>query len=387
MSNSNSDGSKPEQAEEKDLTPEERLQWLRDRGVLIETPEERRAGQVASAMQEADALQQQQQQQGSTTKKITYVYIPADKAKPLQDCFFVPPKPKSSSSSSSFMGGDPLSEHLKSAFATDSDKIDISLFQQTSPLHQLGSTSSATTTTTPTVSTETLQKVAKQGHVETFALVHPTLSNNYTGVHLYLDEVGQMKRLPLNARAGEYAQAAGYNPPPIFYGDVFVARIRKRGPVLESYLDLTAPECHIQAPWLQRAAMDNLEYQMEFNRLTGRQGETQPAVAGSDGVAKTEEGYSWTQTEDELELVVPARCDDADAVVTAKDISVVFKPNKVQVKNKKHSREPLLVSIDLFERIDCDGCTWTIEKGKNNEVKVVLTMEKVEQALWPRIEN
>jgi hypothetical protein len=203
---------------------------------------------------------------------------------------------------------------------------------------------------------------------------------------MYLDEVGQMKRLPLNTRASEFAQIAGYNPPPIFYGNIFVAKIQKRGPIIESYLSLTVKDCHPRAPWLQQAATDNLEYQMELNQITGKQGTTQPAVAGSDGVAKTEDGgkYSWTQSEEELELVVPLNTYSNDTTVAAKDVSVQFKPQKIQVNQHK---EPILL-IELFERVDVDGCTWTLDKGSDGQnPKLVVTMEKMEQALWPRIEN
>jgi hypothetical protein len=44
------------------------------------------------------------------------------------------------------------------------------------------------------------------------------------------------------------------------------------------------------------------------------------------------------------------------------------------------------LSIDLFERVDVDGCTWTMDKDKSSK-KLVLTLEKAEEAMWPRLEN
>jgi hypothetical protein len=367
--------SNEKQQEEKDLTPDERLQWLKDRGVLIETPEDRKAAATTTTSAASTS--------NTTGEAITYVYIPADKAKPLQDCTFVPP------ATSSRFGPDALGEYLKPAFATDADKIDLGLFHQSqkdNPLHQLGSSGSAT----PKVSEETLQKVAQQGHVETFRLVHPTPGNKFTVVTLYLDEVGQMKRLPLNTRASDLAKVAGYDPPPIFHGDVFVGRTvvvqqqqqQQQHQNTITWTDLTAHECTVQAPWLRRAASDNLEHQLQFNSLTGKRGETQPAVAGSDGVAKTEEGYVWTQSEEDVEVTVLL---PASAAITSKDVSVVFKTRQLTVSLKNGS-EDVLVSIDLFERVDVDGCTWTIDKAKEAS-SVVVTLEKADEALWPRLEN
>jgi hypothetical protein len=45
------------------------------------------------------------------------------------------------------------------------------------------------------------------------------------GVNIYLDEAGMLKKLPLNARASELALKCGFNPPPTFYGDVYVGRV------------------------------------------------------------------------------------------------------------------------------------------------------------------
>ena len=119
---------------------------------------------------------------------------------------------------------------------------------------------------------------------------------------------------------------------------------------------------------------------MEMNRITGRN-EVQAGVAGSDGKAKQEDGYSWTQTEEELELSVDLPSVDD---VQSKDIRVKFHPQNVDVsfRNKE------LLSIRLFERVDVDGCTWTLDRNSANESSaLILTLEKLEQAYWPRIKD
>jgi hypothetical protein len=122
--------------------------------------------------------------------------------------------------------------------------------------------------------------------------------------------------------------------------------------------------------------MENLEYQTSLNTITGRS-EVQKAVDGEDGIAKSDEDFSWTQTEEELEVVVPLPGD-----VQSKDVHVKYSPQTIQVKYRK---EPLL-SLSLFERIDPDGCTWTLDRD-GEEKRLVITMEKVEAASWPRIKN
>lgn len=321
---------------------------------MIETPEERRAKQVADALREADQIDPSTLRE--TMTPITYVLIPADTSQPLQEFSFTP---------TAFKSGDTLAVHLKSAFSGDGKGVDLTLLQVPT---QLGSGDGPTT-----VSQSALEKVAKQGSVETFSLVHPTPSNKFTGVNIYLDEVGMLKRLPLNTRASDLAARAGFHPPPQFYGDVFVGRIQNK-PYLQNVSFRLGVDTALDAPWLQRATAENLEYQQELNRITGRN-ETQPKIAGGDGHAKEENGYSWTQTEEELEVVVPL-----DASVVSREVQVKFRPQSVQIV----CRKDLVASVDLFERVDPDDCTWTLDK-KGGLQTLIITMGKQVPALWPRI--
>ena len=198
-----------------------------------------------------------------------------------------------------------------------------------------------------------------------------------------------LKRLPLNKRASDFAARAGFHPPPQFYGDVYLGRIQHK-PKLQNRSFILGPDTAPDAPWLQAATTQNLEHQLEMNHITGRSTDTrQPAVSGSDGVAVTEQGYTWTQTEDELELVVPL-----SANVSSKDVSVKFRPLSLEVGVAKTET---VVSLALFERVDVDSCTWTLESGGGgadgggtNDVhpkRLVITMEKCEHAFWPRIRD
>jgi CS domain len=185
-----------------------------------------------------------------------------------------------------------------------------------------------------------------------------------------------LKRLPLNKRASDYALQAGFNPPPQFYGDVFIGRTQQK-PKLKNVPFVLGYDTAMDAPWLKSAINDNLAYQMEMNQITGQKDVRQPSVAGQDGQAKIEDGYSWTQTEGELDVVVVFPPD-----ATSKEIDIKFHPRSLQVSHNKVPK----IFLQLFERVDIDSCTWTLDKSKA-ENRVVISMEKQEEAFWPRIED
>lgn len=264
--------------------------------------------------------------------------------------------------------GDYLVDYLRKEFSTGSDKVDVSLLQQ-----QAQQTLAASPDTPTSVSDATLRQVAQSASVETFVLVHPTPANQFTSIQIYLDEVGMLKRLPLNSRAMKYAERAGFVPPPQFYGDVFLGRIQKK-PAITNQSFRLGVDTASDAPWLSRATMENLEYQTAMNEMTGRQDARQAAVAGNDGQAQQEDGFQWTQTEEEIEITIPLT-----AVTKSKDVQVKFRPRHLSVQV---DQLPKVRETCLFEQVDVDGCTWTIDRDTNT---LVITMEKAGGALWPRL--
>mmetsp|Transcript_20410 Transcript_20410/g.26318 ORF Transcript_20410/g.26318 Transcript_20410/m.26318 type:complete len:369 (-) Transcript_20410:72-1178(-) len=357
-----------------DMTPDERLGWLREHGIEVVIPEERRAGQVAGALKEASSST-------TETTEISYVLVPADTSKPLQELVAHCP--------TNWREGDFLAQHLTPAFAASSsttNDVDLSLLSQRTTATLAG-------TAVPSVSDASLRKVAQEANVELFSLVHPTESNQYTGVYIYLDESGMLKRLPLNTRAIDFAKRAGYDPAPQFYGNIYLGRVKRISGGARSATG-KQPQHHesfvlgydtdARAPWLKQAATDNLDYQMQMNRMTGQNNVQQPNVDGAEGKAKQEESFSWTQTEEEVEVTVVL----PTGITTSKQIQVKFRPQSLHITAKGGNNDAL-VALQLFERVDVDGCTWTMEKSKTPEepVKLVITMEKMEAALWPRIKD
>lgn len=183
---------------------------------MVETAEDRRRQQIKDIMNETDV----DPIDGSVYEDLKFVHVPHDETLPIKELSMKVPQTPSRLSAQS---GDLLLDELKPFFSAlaKANKVDMNLFRdQATKTFGSGDESSST------VSEETLQKVAEQGQVETFPLVHATESNAFNAVNIYLDEVGLLKRLPLNKRAADLAAKAGFNPPPQFYGDVFLGRVK-----------------------------------------------------------------------------------------------------------------------------------------------------------------
>lgn len=355
--------------DEGELTPEQRLAWLRERGVLVETAEERKINEIRNIMKEEDI----DVVDGEKYSDFSFVHVPHDEALPMKEL-------KMKVLPSQVGKGDVLLEELKPFFSALSKKVDMSLFKDQATKH-FGSGD-----TPMQVSEDALKSVATQGQVESFCLVQPMPSNKFTSVNVYLDEVGLLKRLPMNKRGGDIALKAGFNPAPKFYGDVFIGRLNSK-PVLTNADFKLGADTSPNAEWLQRATMENLEYQASMTSISGKTDQVQPSADGEDGIAKTEEGglYSWTQTDEEIEIVLPLGSTEARNALSSKDVKagglkVKYNPRNVNVKFKGVE----ILNLKLYANIDPDGCTWTLDIG-SKETSLVISCEKVDPMSWPRI--
>lgn len=169
-------------ASTEDMTMEERVEYLRQRGVEIAFPGE-------SSHSHSDHM-----------KRVVVTKIPVNELEEYEEITL---------SIDASLPGDALLVALRPYFATTST-VDIDKI-------------SLLSTQSMTVSKETLAKLCAEGSVEGFPLSHPCIDNNYTKVQIYLDEVGQLKHLPLNKRAQALAKSCGFNDVPIL-GDVYVGR-------------------------------------------------------------------------------------------------------------------------------------------------------------------
>jgi len=332
---------------------------------MVETAEDRRRKKIKEIMNENDEVD------GQEYENLSFVHVPHDESLPLKELTMQVPKDRLGS-------GDLLVEELKPFFKALSKKLDVSLFQDQA------ATTLGSSDTPVQVSENSLQEVADQGQVESFCLVHPMSSNKFRSVNIYLDEVGMLKRLPLNKRAAGIALRAGFNPPPKFYGDVFLGRISCK-PVLKNEDFKVGKDTSPDAEWIQNATMENLEHQTEMNKITGKHDLTQPSADGENGIAKEEVGYSWTQTDEEIEIVVPIPSNDDGKALSSKEVKagelkVKFLLRKVSVSFQKED----LLSLKLYNAVDPDGCTWTLDVGQK-ETSLIITCEKGNVTSWPRI--
>jgi len=323
-----------------------RLSYLRAHGIEVETPEDRASRAAAPA--------------SPGTREVKYVYLPSDQSIDVGELTFFPPDGAAS-------GGDALPPHLRHHF-TASGRRDVdgdilaSELSKGNPLLSGGGEAKVTPAS--------LASVAAPGNVESFPLCQPSAENGATSVRLYIDEIGAIKDLPVNKRAADLARTAGYDPPPVFHGDAFVGRS-----IAGRNVNFSLSEAYRDAAWLRSAFQDNLASQRASNPASGT--ETQKGADGTDGDCKSEDGFAWTQTEAEVEVIVPT-----DGDVRAKDVRVTFKPADTLVK----VRGVKVAHVETYGRIDPDGCTWTLEAGSvAGEKNLVISCEKAEEAIWPRI--
>jgi len=182
----------------------------------------------------------------------------------------------------------------------------------------------------------------------------------------------------VNKRAGAIGGACGYNPAPIFYGDVFVGRTKTK-PRMTNVDFVAGIDTDGSAEWMRRAVSENLTWQQTMNEATGKSSEQlkqmeQPAHAGTEGSVAQESNFSWTQDEEEIEIIIPI----SDSGIDKKNLKVVYRPRIVTVSYQGET----IVRLDLFESVDVDSCTWTLN---NDKTKVVITCEKADAKIWPRI--
>ena len=138
--------------------------------------------------------------------------------------------------------------------------------------------------------------------------------------------------------------------------------------------------------WLKRAVSENLEYNASMQVLQDAMRDKGGMVGGGSsgggmpgGVG---EGYTWSQTDDEIELtlIVPDG-------TKAKDLVVGFKPKSVTVALKDVGGTFVDVP-NLYRKTRPDESTWTVDSGRDGTgTKVVVTIAKVDEQVWHSLEG
>mmetsp|Transcript_36940 Transcript_36940/g.72098 ORF Transcript_36940/g.72098 Transcript_36940/m.72098 type:complete len:338 (+) Transcript_36940:70-1083(+) len=326
--------------EEKIETPEERLAFLRSHGVTVETVEDREAAKQGKPPSDWA--------QGREEISFTYVKIPADESKPFELI-----------NTKGYPAEDCMLTLLKSAFA--GGFIDTTTAKKTA-LAQMGSDVSA-------MGLNHLGDAAAGGVVETFALVRPAKSNDYTGVYIYLDEVGMLKQLPPNPRARSLAAACSFHGAD-FFGDVYVGRTRVQ-PAPMTNVDFALSDMDSSAPWMKRAAGENYDYGLGMAEIRDSINATNPggaAQAEDESTVKQEEGFTWSQSEEDVEINL-----DVGDGVKSSAIKAQFKTQAMTLTVSGEKK----IDLELYDKVRPDDCSWTVSKGK-----LTITLEKVVEGRW-----
>ncbi|CAK9073441.1 NudC domain-containing protein 1 [Durusdinium trenchii] len=309
--------------EEENATKEERMAWLRARGVRIEEPGQQSGPAVTAS-----------------GRSFIFVKIPADDSSSCEEL----EGPHSQ--------GDALPSILGSKFA-GCELSDDELKAHAAIQGQ------------PTVDVFVLRKLVTQGRAESFRLAVPTEANGRETVYAYLDEASEMKLLPLNQRASAIAQSCGFPSSCQFRGDIYIGRLRwLKGGLVEN-IDIRLPEMELGSFWMKRAITENLEFQASTQpeeHARAQAGAEHPASGSGDG-------YTWKDEEEELEVIL-----EVPEGTTKKDVKIDFRREEVRIL------KPKTLTLKLFKSVEVDGCSWTMGKGQ-----IVITLEKSEAAPWPQL--
>lgn len=366
-----------------DMLPIERENWLRERGVLIETVSDRRRAEAILSSNDDDTnivdLVRRlsiENDEGTIVDGIKFVYIPQDDTKRISTLVL----PRRVAHALGQTAGDVLPSYIKSYFA-DGKSLDVHLFEEQAKKQNLVGSEQI-----KSIGSTALSNVTSSGSVETFPLVRPSSTNRNEGVYIYLDEVGLLKKLPINKRASQLAYRCGYNPTPNFYGDIFVGRVQTV-PHLHNVNITSDDVIDTTKEWLVRAPQENTAWQQTLNEVSGRDEQTQPDHAGTEGKAvqvdtDDECSYSWTQNDEEVEITISMKdliiyAAAATSTIHTKSIKVVFQPQQIIVKCNDGDA---IFDQKLYSRLDVDGCTWTLDKSGG----LIITIQKASEGeTWP----
>jgi hypothetical protein len=221
-------------------------------------------------------------------------------------------------------------------------------------------------------------ELGSEGVVEAFPLTRPSENNGYLGVTVYLDEIGQLKRLPLNTRAASIASICGFKGVS-FAGDVFLGRISSNSRYEILNIDFKVTELRSDASWLVNAERENFEFGLKANRVTM---DNDDIASSASERSDNSKGFSWSESAESIEIhfVVKSTAE----VSTPKDLEVNFRSSSVHVKSKKTLQT--LLQLKLVKQVAVDDCTWTCNMKAPGGALLTIYLEKSVSGLWNSLE-
>lgn len=219
------------------------------------------------------------------------------------------------------------------------------------------------------VSKDTIEKYVNLGSVESFSLSKPYLENDNIGVNVYLDEAGQLKNLCANRRATEFANLCGFQSVP-FAGDVLIGRVQYTKQYGIRNIDFNLDDMDSNAKWLKGVFNRNYQQGIENQQVSLEQ---------SKNIEKVHEGseYNWRENEEDIEI----NFNFEKYVKSYKDLNIKFHRKKVIFSNKNTKMQ--IYEIELYKPIDVDDSTWNVSSDSKNIIDITLT--KAEEGIWNQL--
>lgn len=321
-----------------DASQEERIAWLRKRGVVIEMPNEKtKAGTSSSTGDQGN--------DPSLLVPVVCVRIPCNDSLPYEEVVVNTTKGSD---------GDQFVQLLRPYFSSNSVALDDEVLQAAAA-KQFGSQA------LPTIGKKSVEKLAREGSVETFTLSQPYLESGNKGVTVYLDEAGQLKGLPHNRRASALAQLCGFDAVP-FAGDVFVGRIHYSSTKGIQNVDFCLNEVDSGAEWMKGVVSNNYQHGIRTNKV-GMQENNAPTVHSDPA-----KNYTWQELQGEDSVEVLFTLPEA---ISHKEIVVKFASTEVKIHRKGKSSE-IFLYLKLKHAIEVDECTWTLSTSNKGVIDITL---------------
>ncbi len=364
-----------EQEGEELTTPEERIDWLRSKGIQIDLPGEKRTKSSIG---------------GKDLRIVKVVRIPCDESKKMEELELQVEKA---------VYGDQLLQTLKPWFqAKGASSFNMDMLKETAA-KQFGNSGIK-------ISEDILQSMAEYGSVEAFTLDQPVAANGYQGVAFYLDEASQLKSLPPNKRATQIARECGFIDVPLS-GDIYLGRtviLDKNGNNIknESNLNqskLTNIDFNLadvsSSGWMKGAESRNYAAKAAVGQIDMTGTNTQEST-GSD--RWDDNGVKWSETKSTMDITFSLKAWAEARRLTGEETNslpltiaqfkqqckVLFTHNSVKILSKA-SPVTTFLDIMLCKGIETHECTYTLTAGAGGGCEVEISLGKASSGLWNKL--
>ncbi len=352
---------------EEEQTPEQRMAWLRAKGVQIDIPGEKYDVDPSSLIQ------------------VKVVRIPANNKEPMEELSV-------NVANAASAQGDQLLKALKPWFSSSGGKNDLDMekMKDTMSKHL-----SANLDTDGLVSDSVFQKMLSEGNVEAFSLDKPCDENKWQGVSLYIDEASQLKSLSPNPRATQIAAQCGYIDVPLS-GDVFIGRtcVNKSGPQGGSlYNDnFTLREVDSTSSWMKKAETRNYFAKAATGQIDmSNAGASNVQQEMSSGNKFDERCIKWVETPTTADITFSMnsyakRDGNSDAIagmsvkVFKATCCVKFSIRGITIVGK--DKKVTYLEIPLNGDIDLEESTYTLNADDEGICEIEISLEKCQSGMW-----